>query len=349
MKKIVSLILCLLVLTACVSAFAANDNVVYVCNYYDYIDEEVLNLFEQETGIHVEYINLMDNEALLQELEISPAAFDVIVPSDYMVERLIARDMVAELDWEKLPNAVQYTLDYLKNPAYDPEGRYAVPYMWGTLGILYNTTLVEKPVDSWADLWDEAYANNVIMMDSLRDAMGIGLKVLGYSMSSTNEEELFAATDKLVEQKQKGIVRAYQLDETKDRMVGGEAALAVVYSGDAWFAIEENSDLAYVVPKEGSNIWVDNMLIPKQAPHYENALAFIDFMCRPEIARMNCEEIGYSSPNSGAIAEMGEEYAANTVQNPDDETVARCEIYHDIPAEVLKDYNDLYNEVLNAH
>ena len=136
MKKIVSLILCLLVLTPCFSAFAANDNVVYVCNYYDYIDEEVLTLFEQETGIHVEYINLMDNEALLQEMEISPAAFDVIVPSDYMVERLIARDMVAELDWEKLPNAVQYTMESLKKPSFDPEGKFSVPYMWGTVGIL---------------------------------------------------------------------------------------------------------------------------------------------------------------------------------------------------------------------
>ena len=222
MKKLMGILLALC-LCLCGTALAADDNVVYVCNYYDYIDEEVLQLFTEETGIRVEYINLMDNEALLQEMEISPAAFDVVVPSDYMVERLIAKDMVMELDWEKLPNAVQYTMESLKKPSFDPEGKFSVPYMWGTVGILYNTTMVDDPVDSWEILWNEKYANNVIMIDNIRDAMGIGLKVLGYSMSSTDEDQLFAAADKLIEQKQKGIVRAYQLDETKDRMIGGEA------------------------------------------------------------------------------------------------------------------------------
>ena len=347
MKK---LMLILLALCFCVPSLAAAEGkkVLYVCNYYDYIDESVLELFEQETGIHVEYIYTMDNESLLQELEISPAAFDVIFPSDYMVERIIAKDMAAELDFSRIPNA-EYTLEYLRNPAYDPENKYSVPYMWGTLGILYNKDMVTGPVTSWADLWDPQYANNVIMMDSLRDTMGIGLKVLGYSMSSTDEEELFAAADKLIEQKQLGIVRAYQLDETKDRMIGGEAALAVVYSGDAWVASESNDKLDYVIPQEGSNVWVDNMMIPKLAPHYDLALEFINFMCRPDIAQMNSEEIGYSSPNSGAIELMGEEYSGNHIQNPAGEDVDRCEIYHDIPAELLDSlYNPLWNDVMNA-
>ncbi len=348
MKK---LFVILLALCFCLPAASVAENqkrTLYVCNYFDYIDESVLELFEQETGIHVEYIYTMDNESLLQELEISPAAFDVIFPSDYMVERIIAKGMAAELDFSRIPNA-EYILDYLRSPAYDPENKYSVPYMWGTLGILYNTEMVTDPVTSWADLWDPQYANNVIMMDSLRDTMGVGLKVTGHSMSSTDEEELFEAADKLIEQKQLGIVRAYQLDETKDRMIGGEAALAMVYSGDAWVASESNDKLDYVIPQEGSNVWVDNMMIPKQAPHYDDALVFINFMCRPDIAQMNCEEIGYSSPNTGAIELMGEEYAGNHIQNPSGDEVNRCEIYHDIPADVLESlYNPLWNDVMNA-
>ena len=220
--------------------------------------------------------------------------------------------------------------------------------MWGTVGILYNTTMVEEPVDSWGILWDEKYKNNVFMLDSIRDSMGITLKYLGYSMNTRDITALEAAKAKLIEQKNAGIVKAYQVDETKDKMVAGEAALAVMWSGDAQYAIDLNPDLAYAIPKEGSNVWVDCMVIPKDAKNKENAEKFINFLCRPDIAQKNCEAIWYSSPNTGAIELMGEEYTSNTVMNPSEEDIANCEYFNDIDEGFLAVYNALWQEVKNA-
>ena len=344
MKKLLCILVTLaLMLPVCASA----QEVVNVFNWEDYIDESVLAQFEQETGIHVNYMRFTTNEDMIVQVEANPGAFDVCFPSDYIVERMLGKDMLAEIDYDKVPNA-QYILENLRSPDYDPNNVHSLPYMWGTVGILYNTTMVEEPVDSWGILWDSKYKSNVFMLDSFRDSMGVTLKYLGHSMNTRDIIALESCKDKLIEQKKNGIVKAYQVDETKDKMVAGEAALAVMWSGDAQYAIDLNPDLAYSIPSEGSNIWIDAMVIPKNAQNMDNALKFVDFLCRPDIAQKNCEAIWYSSPNSGAIELMGEDYPENPVMNPTDEEVARCEFFHDIDETFMPVYTALWQEVKNA-
>ena len=344
MKKLLCILVTLvLMLPVCASA----QEVVNVFNWEDYIDESVLAQFEQETGIHVNYMRFTTNEDMIVQVEANPGAFDVCFPSDYIVERMLSKDMLAEIDYSKVPNA-QYILENLRSPDYDPDNVHSLPYMWGTVGILYNTTMVEEPVDSWGILWDTKYKSNVFMLDSFRDSMGVTLKYQGHSMNTRDIIALESCKDKLIEQKKNGIVKAYQVDETKDKMVAGEAALAVMWSGDAQYAIDLNPDLAYSIPSEGSNIWIDAMVIPRNAQNMDNALKFIDFLCRPDIAQKNCEAIWYSSPNSGAIELMGEEYTGNPVMNPTDEEVARCEFFHDIDETFMPVYTALWQEVKNA-
>ena len=344
MKKLLCILVTLaLMLPVCASA----QEVVNVFNWEDYIDESVLAQFEQETGIHVNYMRFTTNEDMIVQVEANPGAFDVCFPSDYIVERMLSKDMLAEIDYDKVPNA-QYILANLRSPDYDPNNVHSLPYMWGTVGILYNTTMVEEPVDSWGILWDSKYKSNVFMLDSFRDSMGVTLKYLGHSMNTRDIIALESCKDKLIEQKKNGIVKAYQVDETKDKMVAGEAALAVMWSGDAQYAIDLNPDLAYSIPSEGSNIWIDAMVIPKNAQNMDNALKFVDFLCRPDIAQKNCEAIWYSSPNSGAIELMGEDYTENPVMNPTDEEVARCEFFHDIDETFMPVYTALWQEVKYA-
>ncbi len=344
MKKVIAL---LLALTLFLPVCALADEVVNVFNWVDYIDEDVIKQFEEETGIKVNYMSFTTNEDMMVQVEASPSAFDVCFPSEYIVERMLEKGLLAELNYDNIPNA-KYLLDNLRNPSYDADNAHSMPYMWGTVGILYNTTMVDEPVDSWGILWDEKYVNNVFMLDSIRDSMGITLRYLGYSMNTRDILALEAAKDKLIEQKQAGIVKAYQVDETKDKMVMNEAALAVMWSGDAQYAIDLNPNLAYAIPKEGSNVWVDCMVIPKDAKNKENAEKFIDFLCRPDIAQKNCETIWYSSPNSGAIELMGEEYTSNSVMNPAAEDLANCEYFNDIDSSFLAVYNALWAEVRNA-
>ncbi len=311
MKKIGSLLLVILCI-AVMSTSALASDVVNVYNWEDYICDEALELFEKEYGIKGNYMCFTTNEDMMVQLRNSPGAFDVIVPSDYCVERMIAEDLIQPLNFDNMPNAAKYTMDSLKNPLYDPENLYSVPYMWGTVGILYNTEMVGSEVDSWSVLFDEKNQGEVFMLDSIRDSMGIALKYLGYSMNTRDPKQIAEATQLLIEQKKNGIVKAYQVDETKDKMVLEEAAFGLMWSGDAQYAIDLNDKLAYVVPKEGSNIWIDPFVIPATSQNKENAERFIDFMCRPEIAQLNCEYICYSSPNTGAIELMGEAYISNT-------------------------------------
>lgn len=344
MKKVLGLLLILsLLLPACASA----QEVVNVFNWEDYIDESVLQQFEAETGIHVNYMRFTTNEDMMVQVEANPGAFDVCFPSEYIVERMLKKGLLAEINYDHIPNA-QYILENLRNPAYDAENAHSVPYMWGTVGILYNTAMVDDPVDSWSILWNEKYKGSVFMLDSIRDSMGVTLKYLGHSMNTRDIVALESCKDKLIEQKQSGMVKAYQVDETKDKMVAGEAALAVMWSGDAQYAIDLNENLAYAIPQEGSNIWVDCMVIPKDAKNLENAEKFIDFLCRPDIAQLNCEAIWYSSPNSGAIELMGEEYTSNAVMNPTQEEIDRCEYFSDIDETFMPIYNALWQEVKNA-
>ena len=311
-----------------------------VFNWYDYIDPDVIDIFEEETGAKVEYVNFTTNEEMYTKLEAGAASYDVIFPSDYMIERMMAADMLEELDTANMPN-LSGIIEWLQTTDYDPEGKFSVPYMWGTLGILYNSDMVSGPIDSWDALFSDEYAGQVIMMNSQRDTIGVALKKLGYSLNTREEAELEAARDILIEQKQNGITSGYLLDETKDKMVGNESALAVVYSGDALYAMSKNEKLNYVVPKEGSNIWIDGMCIPKGSANKACAEAFIDFMCREDIAQMNMDYICYSTPIQ-AVADglQSEDERAYAVMNPDADVVARCEFFHDI-----MDAMDLYEAI----
>ncbi len=348
MKKLLSALLTLVLLLASLAlpAAAEGSGVVNVFNWEDYICEDVIEMFEQETGIKVHYMRFTTNEDMMVQVRADSSKFDVVFPSDYCIERLAAENLLEEIDFSKLTNFNQINPNLL-NPDYDKENKYSVPYMWGTVGILYNSTMVTEPITSWASLFDGSYPNNIFMMDSIRDSMGVALKYLGYSMNSKNPIELEAAKEVLVKQKQDKLVKAYQVDETKDKMVAGEAALGVMWTGDALYAIDLNSDLKYVIPEEGSNIWVDGMVIPKNAENYENALKFIDFLCRPDIAKLNCEEIWYSSPNLGAIELMGSEYIDNPDINPPQEILDKCEFFSDVN-DVLPIYTALWNEVKNS-
>ncbi|MBP3646192.1 MAG: spermidine/putrescine ABC transporter substrate-binding protein [Clostridia bacterium] len=339
--------LCVLLLIALLPACAMAEEVVNVFNWEDYIDPEVITMFENETGIKVNYMNFTTNEDMIVQVEANPGAFDLCFPSDYIIERMITKGLLAEIDFANVPNFNQ-TMPNLLNPAYDPENLYSVPYMWGTVGILYNTTKVQEPVESWSILWDSKYAGNVFMLDSIRDSMGVTLKYLGYSLNTRDIPALMTAKQKLIEQKQSGVVKAYQVDETKDKMVAGEAALALMWSGDAQYAIDLNADLAYAIPQEGSNVWVDGMVIPKDARNKKNAEIFINFLCRPDIAQMNCDYIRYSSPNTGAIELMGEAYTSNPVMNPADDVVAKCEFFNDIEDAFRSVYEAMWMEVKNA-
>lgn len=345
MKKLLSVFLLLALLLSAVPAGA--EGVVNVYNWEEYIDPAAITLFEQETGIDVNYMCFTTVEDMIVQVEANPGAFDVCFPSDYIIERMIANDMLAEIDYANVPNAAQ-TIDYLRNPDYDPDEKYSVPYMWGTVGVLYNKTMIPDPEKSWATLWNTEYQNQVFMLASVRDSMGVALKYLGYSMNTHDIPAIMQAKQTLIEQKQSGVVKAYQVDETKDKMVAGEAALALMWSGDAMYAIDLNEDLDYFVPVEGSNVWVDGAVIPKTAKNKENAEKFINFLCRPDVAKMNCEYICYSSPNQGAIDLMGEEYTSNHVQNPDLELLEKCEFFHDIEPSFLSIYEAMWNEVKNA-
>ena len=310
-----------------------------VFNWYDYIDPAVIEIFEEETGITVKYVNFTTNEEMFTKLEAGAGTYDVIFPSDYMIERMIAHDMLVELDFSAMPNFAN-VMERLRNPSYDPEGKYSVPYMWGTLGYLYNTEMVDEELTSWSALFDEKYAGNVIMMNSIRDTVGLALKYLGFSLNTRDEAQLDAAKELLIQQKQSKIECGYLLDETKDKMVGGEAAIGVVYSGDAQYAIEQNESLVYVIPEEGSNIWVDGMCIPKGSKNVEAAQLFIDFLCRDDIAAMNFEYIYYCSPIQSVVDGLDEEEAAMNTINPSEEETARCEFFNDV-----EDCMELYESV----
>jgi spermidine/putrescine transport system substrate-binding protein len=344
MKKRLALVLaCVLVLSALVSLCACSrKETLHVYNWEDYIDPAVIEMFEEEYNVNVKYSAFTTNEDMFALLQSGATSYDVIFPSDYIIERMIADDLIAPIDYSLVPNFSNVDPQFASGLDFDPEGAYSVPYMWGTVGILYNTTMVEEPIDSWDVLWDERYADNILMLDSIRDSLGIALKRLGYSLNTRDEAEIEEAKNSLIEQKQ--YVLSYVVDQGKDKMVRGEAAIAVVWSGDAAYSIAQNPDLDYVIPKEGSNIWVDSMVIPANSEHKELAHAFIDFMCRADIAQMNAEYIGYSSPNAAAVELLDDEVKNDERFYPPKSVQDNCEYFHDL-GDALDMYNEMWSEI----
>ena len=260
--------------------------------------------------------------------------YDLVVPSDYMIEKMIKENLVEKIDFNNIPN-YKYIGKEFRNLPYDPKDQYSVPYMWGTIGIVYNTKIVKKPVDSWNILWDKDYKDQIIMFNSVRDAMAIALKKLGYSMNSENPEQINQAANALIEEKP--LVQAYMVDEVKDAMISGEAAVAPVWSGDAVYITKENPDVKYIIPKEGSNKWYDALVIPSGAKHKKEAEMFINFLCDPENALQNVEYIGYQTPNTKTFEMLPEDMKK---EYPTKEELSKCQVFTDLNKETLKLYND---------
>ena len=248
-------VLGLSLLSGCGKSSAENGEVI-VYNWGEYIDPETLSLFEEETGIKVVYDEYDTNETMYPKVEAGASAYDVICPSDYMIQKMIDNDLLAEINFDNIPNLKNIGQQYFEqSKEFDPENKYSVPYCFGTVGILYNKTMVSGPIDSWSVLWDEQYADNILMQDSVRDAFMVALKLNGYSMNTLDETELQAAKNSLIEQKP--LVQAYVIDQVRDKMIGDEAAIGVIYSGEAIYTQRENENLEYVIPKEGTNVWID--------------------------------------------------------------------------------------------
>ncbi|MBQ5534374.1 MAG: extracellular solute-binding protein [Lachnospiraceae bacterium] len=325
--------------------FTRKSNQLFVYNAGEYIDPQVIEMFEEETGIEVVYDEFETLEIMYAKMVQDDAAYDVICPSDYMVAKMISSGMLRELDLDKIPNRKNIGEQYLESArSFDPENKYCVPYCWGTVGILYNKNLVDDPVDSWDILWDPKYSGQILMQDSIRDAFMVALERRGYSVNTTDPEELEEAAADLIEQKP--LVQAYVIDQARDKMIGGEAAMAVIYSGEVIYTQRENPDLCYSVPKEGSNVWIDGWVVTKRARNPEAAMKWIDFMCRPDIALMNFDFITYSTPNTAARDMIEDEDIRNSeVAYPAEDVLERCDTYSYLGEEGDALYNRMWKKV----
>ena len=317
---------------------------VNVYNWGEYIDMDVLKEFEKETGIRVNYSVFQSNEEMYSILRGGGAAYDVIIPSDYMISRLIDEGMLLELDFSNIPN---YTLidNAYKNLEYDPEGKYSVAYMTGTVGLIYNYAMIPEEITSWGALFDERFAGQMLMFDNPRDAFGIALKYLGYYQNTTNESEIREAFDLLV--LQKPLLQAYVMDQIFDKLESGEAAIGPYYAGDFLIMRESNPDLRFVRPVEGSNRFVDAMVIPVGARNKENAERFIDFMSSTDIALANMDYIWYASANFEANELFEDELDPEDfeIMFASPEALANCDVFTNLPAEILELYNTLWVEL----
>ena len=291
----------------------------------------VVKDFENLSGIKVNYTTYDTNESMYAKIKSGGADYDVIVPSDYMIGKMAKEGMLAELNFDNIPNYKMIGEQY-KGLSYDPDQKYSVPYTWGVVGIVYNTTMVDGDVDSWDILWDAAYTGNVLMFNNSRDAFAIAAKKLGLSLNPSSQKEIDEIANEL--KKQKPIVQAYVMDEIFDKMAGGEAALAPYYAGDAITMIGDNPDLAFAIPREGTNYFVDAMCIPKDSGNKEAAEMFINYMCETEVALANCEFIGYSTPQVEAVKLLPEELANSPIMYPPEEVLKNTEVFQVLPDEI---------------
>ena len=357
MKRIIAFVLAVMmtvVLLAGCGSGGKERRVVNVCSWGEYIDESLIGEFESQTGIHVNYQTAESNETLYSLLQTGGADFDVIVPSDYMIGRLIEEDMLAELDYSAIPNYALIDEQY-KSLSFDPENKYTVPYTWGTVGIIYNTKMVDEPITSWGAMFDEKYAGQVLMINNSRDALMAALCYLGYDINTTDESQLEEAFQLIYDAKNKGVYQAFVMDEIFGKMEGGNAAIAMYYAGDYLTMLENNEDLAFVVPEEGSNWFVDAMCVLKSSQHTAEAMEWINFIASTESNLANMDYIWYASPNAEALAEYPAYYEEEYEEPLDEEIYSimaappevldRCELYINLPQDTLKFYNDLWTRL----
>ncbi len=344
MRKYVAILVAVVILASLYSTGCAGgkkDAVVNVYNWGEYIDESIFADFEKQTGIKVNYSTFTSNETMYSVLKTGGSEYDVIIPSDYMISRLISENMLEKLDYSNIPN---YSLidDNYKNLNYDPTGEYSVAYMSGTVGIIYNTAMIAEDITSWDALFDEKYAGQILMFDNSRDALAIALLDLGYAVNTTDEKELDAAYDLLA--LQKPLVQAYVMDQIFDKLEIGEAAIGPYYAGDYLTMVENNPDLKFVVPEEGTNQFVDAMCIPKDAANKKNAELFINFMCSTDVAIKNVDLIWYTTTNKEAAQQYAETLDEQTaaVMFPSADILSKCQIFVNLPLDTLRKYDELW-------
>ena len=338
MKKYISFVCLLLAVLPGVScsfrAFAAGDTV-NVYNWGEYIDQSVLDMFYEETGIKVNYTTYDSNETMYSKIVSGAASYDVVVPSDYMISKMAQEGLLAELDFDNIPNYKYIGEDY-RGLEYDPDEKYSVSYTWGTVVVIYNTKFVDESDvagESIDLLWNEKYAGKILMFDNPRDAFGLALKKAGHSLNSQNEKDWREAQTLLKEQKP--LVQAYVMDQIFDKMASEEAWIAPYYAGDAYTIQQDNPDISFYLPREGSNFFTDAMCVLKSSQNKENAEKFINFMCRTDIALMNAEEIGYGTPHTEAYKLLDEEVSSNELLYPSKEKLQnQTEVFINLPSNI---------------
>ena len=324
-----------------------------VYNWGEYISDgadgslDVNKAFEEVTGIKVIYSNYDTNESMYAKLKTGGTSYDIVIPSDYMISRMIAEGMLQKLDFSNIPNLHNIEDIYL-NQSYDPGNEYSVPYTWGVLGLIYNTRLVEDEsvVASWGALWSEAYMDNILMINNSKDAFGITFKYMGAPINAETTEQVDKAVELL--KAQKNVIQAYVADEIFDKMIGEEAAIAPYFNGDAVTMIADNPDLAFSIPMEGSNIFTDCLCVPVESQKRELAEMYINFMLEPEVGLANTEAIGYSTPNRLVYEQLDEETREDPTAYPTEEELARCEYYNYVGAEMSLYIDGKWAEVLTA-
>lgn len=319
-------------------AGSASDKLV-IYNWGDYIDPELLEKFTEKTGIKVQYETFDSNEAMYTKIKQGGTVYDIAIPSEYMISKMLDEEMLVKLDKSKIVGFENIGKEFT-HLSFDPNNDYSIPYFWGTLGIVYNTKMVEQAPEQWEDLWREEYRNDILLVDGAREVLGFGLNSFGYSLNSKDPVQMAVVEAKLRELTPN--VKAIVGDELKGYMIQGDAAIGVSFSGEASEMLDGNEDLVYVVPSKGSNLWFDNIVIPKTAKHYDEAYAFINFMLEPENAAQNAEYIGYATPNTKAKDLLPEEITSDKAFYPEKETIDNLEVYDNLGSKWLGIYNDLY-------
>lgn len=332
------------VLTGCGGKKTEVTDTLTVFNYGEYMDPDVLDQFTEETGIEVKYEEALTPEEMYTKYKSGAIEYDLLCSTDYMLQKLISEGELQEINMDALENKDNIGEKYWDfSKAFDPDNNYTVPYFWGTLGILYDTTKVKEPVDSWNVLFDGEYSGEIVMQNSMRDMFMLALKALGYSLNSSDEKELKEAQELLL--KQKPDVQAYLVDEARDEVVAGNATMAVVYSGEAYLGHQYNENLAYVIPKEGSNVWLDSWCVTKYCDNMDAAQKFLDFLCREDIAQKNFEYIYYSTPNEVVIESLSEEDRADEALVPSDDATKNCEVSLMTDEKTTDLMNELWKEL----
>lgn len=338
------LLLILSVFTGCGGSKESGETLT-VLNYGKYFDPEALKIFEEQTGIKVDYEEYESPEEMYTKYKAGSIDYDLLCTSDYMIQKLIGEGEVLEMNYDNIPDYKNISQSIINaSAAFDPDHRYTLPFFYGTVGILYNTDEVDaKETNTWNILWDKKYEGKIIMENSVRDCFLVPLKQLGYSLNTTDEGELNEALQMLLEQKP--LIYAYFVDETGDEMAAGNASLAVAYSGEAAYAQSLADNLAYSVPKEGSNLWIDSWFIPKTCKNQENAEKFLDFLCREDIAKMNFDYVYYATPNTAVYDNLEDAVKNDATIFPDQSTIDNCEVYIGLDEEGTNLYNQLWKEL----